>query len=771
MLAYIRRVNRNTTIKVKLLAALVFFLVIVLTALNLYSVRRNEAMIRQKEMETYRFIVNTVRSAMRQKFQEADTAVHTIARNPEIQRLFAERQRDQLLALLAPVYEALKPSVSQFHFHLPDSTSFLRVHFPQEYGDSLQAYRLTVNECNATHSVVSGLEEGIAGFGFRVVAPMTYQGRHTGSVEYGMDFGREFLAQLKQNLEGDYFLYRIVNGVVDLHVGTRDTDVCFIQSPQIETILADQPVLKISNDQRIGYILVPFRTFRGEVQGFIKIVLDRRELADQMLALKRAALILEGGGILGMTAVFFLLISTFLRPVSQIVEQTRRISAEISRGNFMFRGNVEETSVDFQDIIAQINQIIQALRESESQKQAILDAFPGMIAYIDPQFTVLWANRTMLDLHPDLIGLRCSEAMKDCHHDFCAECLIENAMQSGDVRKNVCQYFDLFGRQEITHWENIAVPIESADHHVRGCIKISWDITEQKRLEHVIRDLNHTLEERVQQEIEKRKEQEQLMYQQSKLAALGELAAGIAHEINQPLNTMAFAMDNVFSKFRKRTISEEYLERKIALLSEEVQRIRVIIDHVRTFSREQHSEELQAAFDVNTGVEKALSLVQAQYHNHRILLETDLAPNLTPVLGNLYQFEQVVLNFLSNAKDALEEKRDLLGPFEMRISLRTSEDEDAVYLEVEDNGIGIEASRQSQIFDPFYTTKGPDKGTGLGLSISYGLIKTMSGSLDVESRPDHGTRMRVVFPKPMTATAQPLAAINATVEQPETSNL
>jgi len=535
------------------------------------------------------------------------------------------------------------------------------VHFPQEFGDSLEAYRLTVNECNAAKTVIAGLEEGIAGFGFRVVVPMTYQGRHTGSVEYGMDFGREFLAHLKQNLDGDYFIYRIVNGVVDMHVGTLDHDVCFIQPPQIDEILSEQTVFKISDDQQIGYILVPFRTFRGDVQGFIKIVLDRRELAGQMNMFTRNALLLEGCGIVGLTIICYGLISTFLRPISQIVDQIKRISAEISCGNFIFRGNMEETSVDFQEIIAQINQIIQALRESEVQKQAILDAFPGMLSYIDPQLTVIWANRTMLRLHPDLIGRRCSDAMKGCKNDFCQHCLIEEAMQSGQIQKNIQRYYDLFDRQNMTYWENIVVPIESENHHVHGCIKISWDITEQKRLEQVIRELNHTLEERVRQEIDKRKEQEQLIYQQSKLAALGELAAGIAHELNQPLNTIAFAMDNLFSKFRKQTITEEYLERKIGLLSEDIHRIRIIIDHVRVFSREQHSE-IQAIFDVNDSVEKAISLIQVQYRNHHILLETDLAPDLSPIRGNLYQLEQVILNFLSNAKDAVEAKREQPPP-------------------------------------------------------------------------------------------------------------
>ncbi|PIE31498.1 hypothetical protein CSA56_18135 [candidate division KSB3 bacterium] len=745
--------HQRMTIKTRLIAALLLLLIVCLAGFTVYSLRRSESMIRRKELETYRFLVNTVRSAMRQKLHEAETAVQTVAQNPNIQRLFAERKREELLALLSPVYQTLKPSVSQLHFHLPDSTSFLRLHFPEEFGDNLKDYRLTVNECNTTQKLVAGLEEGIAGFGFRVVVPMNYQGRHTGSVEYGMDFGREFLLQLRQDLEGDYFIYRIVNGVVDMHLGTLDSDVCFIQGPQIEEILADQPVFKISDDRTTGFILIPFRRFNGEVQGFIKVVLDRSELARQMAQLTRSALLFGGGSIVGLTAIFFGLITLALRPIPQIVEQTKQISAEISRGNFTFRGNVKETSTDFQEIIAQINRIINALRESESQKQAILDAFPGMLYYIDRDFTILWANRTMRHIYPAIIGARCPNVMENYGQNFCKNCLVEKAIHSRRMEKDTQSYFDLFGKQETTYWENIAVPIETAAKQLRGCIKISWNITEQKRLEQLTRDLNRTLEDRIRHEIEKQKEQEQLIYQQSKLAALGELAAGIAHEINQPLNTIGFALDNLFSKFRKQTMTEDYLRTKIALLSEDIHRIRLIIDHVRTFSREQHSEH-QETFDMNMSVEKALSLIRVQYANHNITVETDLSNDCLMIWGNLYHFEQVILNFLSNAKDAVEEKhsRTSLAGYEMKIHIRTYHHDNQMCLEVEDNGIGIEKSHLTQIFDPFYTTKDPDKGTGLGLSISYGLIKKMHGTLDVESRYQQGTIMRLTFSRESSKT-------------------
>jgi methyl-accepting chemotaxis protein len=125
--------------KVKLISALLLLLIVCLAGFTMFSLRRSESMIRTKELESYQFLVKTVRSAMQQKFHEAETAAHTLAHNPDIQRLFAERKREELSRLLLPVYQALKPAVSQLHFHLPDSRSFLRLHFPEEFGDDLHA--------------------------------------------------------------------------------------------------------------------------------------------------------------------------------------------------------------------------------------------------------------------------------------------------------------------------------------------------------------------------------------------------------------------------------------------------------------------------------------------------------------------------------------------------------------------------------------------------------------------------------------------------------
>ena len=131
-----------------------------------------------------------------------------MAYNTEVQRLFAESNRRPYRQLL-PGYEMVKDQYAQMQFHLPDSTSFLRLHQPERYGDSLRDFRHTVNVANQTRTITAGLEEGRGGYGLRVVVPVFYQGQHIGSVEYGGDFGLPFLITLQKELGGDYFIYQL----------------------------------------------------------------------------------------------------------------------------------------------------------------------------------------------------------------------------------------------------------------------------------------------------------------------------------------------------------------------------------------------------------------------------------------------------------------------------------------------------------------------------------------------------------------------------------
>jgi C4-dicarboxylate-specific signal transduction histidine kinase len=262
-------------------------------------------------------------------------------------------------------------------------------------------------------------------------------------------------------------------------------------------------------------------------------------------------------------------------------------------------------------------------------------------------------------------------------------------------------------------------------------------------------EINLTLEKRVREELKKRQKQQHLLIQKSKLESMGELSAGIAHEINQPLGGISMGLDNILFRMSNDGISEDYLKNKINALFKDIDRIRQIINHVRVFSRDQGAP-VNEIVELNAIVRSALSMVTMQYYNQNIQLNLDLSNEKCFTVGNKYRIEQVILNLLSNAKYAVDERSRNLpnkNTFAKSITIRSWNENDRVNLEIEDNGTGISKKNLANIFDPFFTTKDVETGTGLGLSISYGIIKDLKGDINVESQVNKFTKVKVILPK------------------------
>ena len=243
------------------------------------------------------------------------------------------------------------------------------------------------------------------------------------------------------------------------------------------------------------------------------------------------------------------------------------------------------------------------------------------------------------------------------------------------------------------------------------------------------------------------REKQQLLIQKSKLESIGEMAAGVAHEINQPLGVIFLSLENILFKLGKKSVSRDYLDKKLSSISENINKIKEIIDHVRTFSRDQKSIVIERV-DVNDVINKACSMIDEQYKYHQINITLNLEKNVGYVLGNTHKLEQVMYNLLSNAKYAVEERDSLLSGkiFNKKIFIKTYINGDRVFIEVKDNGEGIETDSIDNVFNPFFTTKPEGKGTGLGLSIVYGIITEMNGSISIKSKRNEYTLVAIEFP-------------------------
>jgi C4-dicarboxylate-specific signal transduction histidine kinase len=217
------------------------------------------------------------------------------------------------------------------------------------------------------------------------------------------------------------------------------------------------------------------------------------------------------------------------------------------------------------------------------------------------------------------------------------------------------------------------------------------------------------------------------LYHDDRLAALGTLAAGIAHELNQPLNTIRVVTDGfLFGRTEGWPLDPEELFEGLEMISRQVARMDKVIRSVMA----------------NEAVENVFSMIGRQIEAHGIRVEKDLDPELPPLRASLNELEQVVMNLIVNARQALDESpRD---PKTLRV--RTGSREGAVLIEVSDNGSGIPDHLREKIFDPFFTTKAAGKGTGLGLSISQSIVSKFGGRIEVCSNEGGGATFVVFVP-------------------------
>lgn len=228
-----------------------------------------------------------------------------------------------------------------------------------------------------------------------------------------------------------------------------------------------------------------------------------------------------------------------------------------------------------------------------------------------------------------------------------------------------------------------------------------------------------------------------------RLNALGIMAAGIAHEINQPLNTLKVLADGMLYWYRKGKTPDIVMTMEtVQDISKEADRIDAIIKHMRTFIQKSQSTE-PGLCEINQAVEASLSLLGAQLMDHNIGVRTELAAGLPEINGNGIQLEQIIINLLVNAMNAL----DTVDRTGKEISIVTGRQKNKVFMTVSDNGPGISKTVRNRIFEPFFTTKPTGTGMGLGLSVVHSIVTAYGGQIKVkDNTPAAGVTFWVEFP-------------------------
>jgi histidine kinase len=250
-------------------------------------------------------------------------------------------------------------------------------------------------------------------------------------------------------------------------------------------------------------------------------------------------------------------------------------------------------------------------------------------------------------------------------------------------------------------------------------------------------------------DVTKRVEAELQLIQASKMATLGEMATGIAHELNQPLSVIKTASSFFMRKIgNKEPIKEQILLTMAEEIDSHVDRATRIINHMRQFGRK--SDLGLDKIQVNNILEQAYEIFCQQLKVRGINVKWETQEDLPMILAEADRLEQVFINLMLNARDAIEERwENPMDPEAVRqITLSTKSEGSHVIVSVADTGHGIPKDIRSKIFEPFFTTKKVGKGTGLGLSISYGIIKECGGKITATNNPDGGAFFQIRFPIP-----------------------
>jgi signal transduction histidine kinase len=222
----------------------------------------------------------------------------------------------------------------------------------------------------------------------------------------------------------------------------------------------------------------------------------------------------------------------------------------------------------------------------------------------------------------------------------------------------------------------------------------------------------------------------------AKLVAVGEMAAGVAHELNNPLTTIAGFAELILDD----TPTDATYRADVEMVLREARRARSVVRRLLDFSRQ--GEHVRARVDINEVIQDALALMTHFIHTSGVQLDLDLAGCLPWILVDSNQMKQVLLNLVHNALNAMPGG----GRLHIRTSIRSKDERSWIVIQVADNGVGIDEKDLDRIFEPFYTTRADSGGTGLGLSVTYGLVMDHGGTIDVESQRGSGSVFSVWLP-------------------------
>ncbi|MCU7836008.1 MAG: hypothetical protein KZQ83_12265 [gamma proteobacterium symbiont of Taylorina sp.] len=641
-----------------------------------------------------------------QKNKEIATLIYKILiNNPKIIELIKTRQRTKLYELLKDNYNDLVNTynIRQIHFHLKNSESFLRMHRPDKFGDSLKKIRPSVDYVNKHLKAFDGFEGGRIHNGYRHVFPVFDQQKvHIGSVEISFDanaFINSFLQTFKNKanilikketafnklfneekdnyisspLPGFYFdkkVLKILN-LVDHHFKVNQKTPAELNRIKNKINLGS-PFIQYfdSTDELITFIPLKNK-ITGEVIASIHIVSNSPYIKSERFNAKLST----------MVALFLLLFVFF----------------------FIYR-----------ELISRITAENLALHS-----KLILDSQESLIMITNGK-RMMEANRALLDF----IGYQSLDNFFVEHDCICELFEFEEGKNYLQKEMDGVDWLPYI----LSHTETIKVKLSNIHNKVKIFKIEHFNYTRQAEKQIIsllditeLEHMNSALEKTIELAIRENREKDQIMQEQAKLASMGEMIGAIAHQWRQPLNELNINIQNLDDDYEEGLIDENFINQFISNNRKVISFMSKTIEDFRNFFR---IDKINQFFSVKESIEATIVIQSAQLKHHNIKLLID--GNDFRVDGFKSEFQQVILNIVNNAKDALVEKQIKNGKIEIHLSKNL--------IKIKDNAGGIPKEIIDRIFEPYFTTKEQGKGTGIGLYMSKMIIENnMSGKISIQN--------------------------------------
>jgi len=361
------------------------------------------------------------------------------------------------------------------------------------------------------------------------------------------------------------------------------------------------------------------------------------------------------------------------------------------------------------------------LREERNKAQQYLNIAGVIIVAINEEGTVSLINKKGCGV----LGYREEEIIGKNWFDLCVP---EDVREE---RKDTFKRVMADKEQEVEDYENIILT-KSGEERI-----VAWhNATLRDGSGRIVATLSSG------EDVTIRKQTEEELIRSEKLASLGQLAASVVHEVNNPLAGIMIYVKLLLKKYRNRSIQMDSTEDQLLKMDRELDRTTRIIRNLLDFARQ--SEPNMKPIEINKVIEAALLLVENQINLKNIGLEKKLDPQLPVVQADFDKIQQVLINIILNAIQAMPEGGDLTITTSMAKHIRINHSyKDTLRIDIKDTGIGIPKENLSRLFTPFFTTKEKGKGVGLGLSVVHGIIGKHKGKIDVESVPDRGTTFSI----------------------------